>query len=609
MSNTVKDFMNFKEPLIRRLEFRADTLNDETRTVELSFSSEEPYERFFGTEILDHDPKSVRMDRLKNSGPLLFNHDADKHIGRVVEAGIKDGKGYAKIKFSKSTLGSEKMQDVEDGILKEVSVGYRIHEMQLEKTADDKEVYRVTDWEPLEISLVTIPADTKVGIGRAGENQFQATITKEKITMENQTTEKPPVVDVEKETRSAVEADRKRIAGIEKARAEATTRGYDVSPEIITKAIEDGHNGDWLTARAVEGSKPRQAADTAVLDGMQKQEKRSFSLCRVLNALQKEIQLDGFEAEVCSETAKRYGVTGARGLMVPFEALSQRSMLAGVYGSGGSTVPLEKGAMIEKLDPMPVVEMAGATVLRGLGGPVSFPRHTTAAIAEWVGEGVEVGKSTPGTDDVTLTPLGLAAYVEMSKQLALTSSIDIEAFVRSEILRRIYLAVDKAALTGSGTQGVPKGVFSLNTSTSGINTMSFGGAPGWDDITKFEGELEADDALRGSLRFITSASVKAKWKAASKDTGSGQFLADGNAANGYDILVTSQLAGTTYANRVVFGNWSDMMVGLFGAVELMVDQSAALQRRGLVGITGLTHADVAVRHAQSFCVSTDAGNQ
>ena len=414
---------------------------------------------------------------------------------------------------------------------------------------------------------------------------------------------------MEKETRSAVEADRKRIAGIEKARAEATTRGYDVSPEIITKAIEDGHNGDWLTARAVEGSKPRQAADTAVLDGMQKQEKRSFSLCRVLNALQKEIQLDGFEAEVCSETAKRYGVTGARGLMVPFEALSQRSMLAGVYGSGGSTVPLEKGAMIEKLDPMPVVEMAGATVLRGLGGPVSFPRHTTAATAEWVGEGVEVGKSTPGTDDVTLTPLGLAAYVELSKQLALTSSIDIEAFVRSEILRRIYLAVDKAALTGSGTQGVPKGVFSLSTSGSGINTMSFGGAPGWDDITKFEGELEDDDALRGSLRFITSAPVKAKWKATSKDTGSGQFLADGNTANGYDILVTSQLAGTTYANRVVFGNWSDMMVGLFGAVELMVDQSAALQRRGLVGITGLTHADVAVRHAQSFCVSTDAGNQ
>jgi HK97 family phage major capsid protein/HK97 family phage prohead protease len=605
MALVMEPNLNSGAKFMRRMECRAETLDQEERTVELSFSSEEPYERYFGTEILDHDVKSIRMDRIKNSGPLLFNHDPDKHIGRVVEAGVKDGKGYAKVKFSKGPLGSEKLQDVQDGILKEVSVGYRIHAMQQEKTSEGSEQYRVTDWEPLEISLVTIPADTKVGVGRSDENGEPLTKISNQKNMETETQK----IDVEKEKSLALEADRKRIAGIQGAADELRSKGYEVEGKQISEAIENGYNGDWLKARSVEAKKAvKMGADTEVLDKMQKETKRSFSLLRVLRSLQEETKLDGFEAEVCAETARTFGVTGAKGFMIPFEAFSSRSLLAGDYAAGGSFVPLEKGPLIEKLDPMPVVEMAGATVLRGISGPISFPRQTGAATAEWVAEAAQVNKSTPATDDVMLTPHGLSAYVEFSKQLALTSSIDVEAWVRSEILRRIYLAIDKAAIVGSGSSGVPKGVFSLSNG-SGLNTVSFGGAPTWAKVTEFEGALEDDDALRGSLAWITSSPVKAKWKATSKDSGSGQYLADGNSANGYDIYVTSQLAGTTFANHVLFGNFSDMLVGLFGAVELMSDQSAALQRRGLVGITGLTHADVAVRHAESFCVSTDTGNQ
>jgi hypothetical protein len=80
-------------------------------------------------------------------------------------------------------------------------------------------------------------------------------------------------------------------------------------------------------------------------------------------------------------------------------------------------------------------------------------------------------------------------------------------------------------------------------------------------------------------------------------------------ANGYPVYTTSLLKGTAFANRVVFGNFAQLLVGMYGAIELLIDQSAQLQRRGLIGITGLAHADVAIRQGKAFARSTDAGNQ
>lgn len=422
-----------------------------------------------------------------------------------------------------------------------------------------------------------------------------------------------PKLDKDQIRNDAIKAERERMVKIEKQIANVEARGYTVPADARQKATDEGWDEGRLAAYCLESMKPTdKGADQRVLGEMQKTEKKVFSLCRVLSLMVANRTIDGFESEVMAEHAKRNGHRAENGgVLIPLEVLrqSQRSMLAGDFGAGGSTVPVQMGEMIDKLDPQPVVQMAGARMLTGLSAPIAFPRHTTAAVAQWVAEAQEVNKSTPGTDDVTLSPHGLSAFIEVSRQLVLTSSIDIEAFVRSEILRRFFLAIDKAALVGPGTDGVPKGIFSLNTSTSGINTVAFGAAPSWAKITEFEGEVEDADGLTGSIAWITSAPVKAKWKATSKDSGSGQYLADGNEANGYPIYVTSQLAGTDFANRVAFGNWSDCVIGMFGSVELLTDQSSALHRKGLVGITGLTHADVIFRQPASFAVSTDAGNQ
>lgn len=144
--------------------------DDDARTVELSFSSEEPVARWEGLEILDHAPGSIRTERLQNGAPLLMDHNTRDQIG-VVES-VKfgsDRKGRAVVRFSRSTRADDIYRDVVDGIRVNVSVGYLIHETR--KEGEDS--YRVTDWEPYEISIVSVPADATVGVGRAADTTLR----------------------------------------------------------------------------------------------------------------------------------------------------------------------------------------------------------------------------------------------------------------------------------------------------------------------------------------------------------------------------------------------------------------------------------------------------
>lgn len=155
--------------------FEKNTINEEERTIDLSFSSEEPGERFFGFEILDHSPGSIRLKRLNDGGAVLFIHKQENHIGVIesgtahIDTGSRKGRGI--VRFGKGVLASEKFQDVKDGILRNVSVGYWVHKIVKEKEEEGIITYRVTDWEPLEISFVPVPIDPTVGVGRSAEEE------------------------------------------------------------------------------------------------------------------------------------------------------------------------------------------------------------------------------------------------------------------------------------------------------------------------------------------------------------------------------------------------------------------------------------------------------
>lgn len=149
-------------------------INKEKRTIDLSFSSELPVERWWGMEILDHSAGSCDLSRLQNSAPLLMDHDQRMQIGVVEKAGVSDKRGQATVRFSQSPKAQEIFQDVLDGIRGKVSVGYSINKLVMEtmdgdpEADDDSEAtYRATSWTPYEVSLVSIPADDTVGVGRS----------------------------------------------------------------------------------------------------------------------------------------------------------------------------------------------------------------------------------------------------------------------------------------------------------------------------------------------------------------------------------------------------------------------------------------------------------
>jgi HK97 family phage major capsid protein len=194
---------------------RADGDASDGRTIDLAFASDVPCEHFsyrlwdFIDVKLSMDKKAMRTERLTRGAALLADHDPTDQIGVVESFSVdtKDGKARAVVRFSKSVRGQEIYQDVLDGIRRNVSVGFSIHKLVLEEENEDgNDLYRADDWEPFELSIVSIPADISVGVGRSAE--FITNKQLELITMEtvNTTPETPVNSEPLVETREAAEA-------------------------------------------------------------------------------------------------------------------------------------------------------------------------------------------------------------------------------------------------------------------------------------------------------------------------------------------------------------------------------------------------------------------
>jgi len=145
-------------------------INIEERTVDVAFASEEPYRRWWGTEIIDLE--TMDLSRMNDGAAVLFNHNWNDHIGTVVPGSARiDSDGFARctLRFGKSALASEKFQDIQDGILSKISFGYMITKYLLVEETETEEIYRVST-EPYEVSPVVVPADATVGVGKALED-------------------------------------------------------------------------------------------------------------------------------------------------------------------------------------------------------------------------------------------------------------------------------------------------------------------------------------------------------------------------------------------------------------------------------------------------------
>lgn len=640
------------EKIARAAVFETRAIDQEKRTVELAFATEAPYERWYGYEILDCTAASVDLSRLIASGPLLMDHNTSDQIGVIESVRVDpDRICRAIVRFSQSVRGQEIFQDVVDGIRKNVSVGYMVNAAVLVGMMDDIETYRITSWCPYEISLVSCPADIQAGIGRASTKACKpkrddmtdctdpndpscesdtASEGEDCITVTSTTTvciptggtmteQTPQPVDVQAIENGVREAEKSRITEIrtlgEKA---AHMGGRDLALEMISAGRSVDDMKDALLERMPDMSK-RAMGDAPATIGMSSQEIRKYSLVRLLNALAHPKDIRAQEAAAfeldCARAAADIAVRAPRGALVPFDVLgAKRDLTVGTNSAGGYTVATDLLAQdfIELLRNAMVLPGLGARMLTGLVGNIAIPRLSGASTAYWVSESSAPTESQQTFDQVTMSPKTVGAFTDISRKLLLQSSLDIEAMVRQDLATVLGLAIQQAAINGSGTAPTPRGI--LNT--SGIGNASSAGADGtaptWAQIINLESLVAAANADVGTLAYLTNAKVRGKLKGTFTNATYGEQPVWGmdSTVNGYNAAVTNAVPSDltkgsgTALSAIIFGNFADLLIGMWGGLDLTVDPYSN-STSGTLRIVALQDVDVAVRHAASFAAATD----
>lgn len=638
--------------------------------IDIAFASELPYERWWGVEILDCSPGAARLARINDGGALLFNHDWDRHLGHHVAGSARmdaDRIGRAKVVVSWDEDDGRTIRKIEKGHITKTSVGYQIHRVieqttsksgepiarevpghvfqrvltrcqretpgdlaafrraldaqagQFDRADNASATYRVTDWEVLENSLVTVPADTSVGVGREAERQEAQQHTpepepaKEIRTMDNQT---PDINVAEIEQRGAEAANKRAAAIIE------TGEKYGLQ-SLAAEAVRSGMSVADFNGRAIEALSTRTKTSADI--GLTDKEAKRFSFIRAIAALsatgadaRKARDAAAFEIECSQAVAGKIG-REARGIFVPNE-VQHRDLVVGTPTAGGNVVSTDLLAQsfIDLLRNKMSVMRAGSQMLTGLNGNIALPRMTGAATAYWVTEGNAPTESQQAFDQVTMSPKTVGAFTDISRKLLLQSSIDVEGLVRSDLATVLGLEIDRVALNGSGTAPQPRGV--LNT--VGIGSVAggtAGAAPTWANIVSLWSAVAAANADYGTTGFVTNSKVVGKLMTTEKATGSGQFVCPGfpDAAGitnfgGARAVVSNQVPSNlvkggsgTVCSAIAFGNWADLIIGMWGTLDLMVDPYSQ-STSGTVRVVALQDVDVAVRHAESFAAMLDA---
>ena len=621
---------NKGESLVQTRELKAQIESDGNELF-MSFSSEEPVQRYFGQEVLSHDKGAADLSRLNNgTAPFLWNHNRDEVLGVVQNAEISDDRrGYATIKWSRNPNATEKRNDVEDGIISQVSFAYQINE--IEERGDQMVV---TSWKAMEISLVSVPADASVGVGRSLEKgdkieikmvadsppeEDAADLEQSREALTAQAPSSSPTLtsknmEQTKEAASkAVEAEQKRSQDIivaERSRANTVTamgEKYNC-PDLAHKLNQDGASVEdarhaintYREERLnnVEQTQIQKAPEV----GLDQKEIKRFSFTRALHALSNPTdrqaqEAAAFEREVSDATSKKYG-RPAGGILVPNEVLEQkRDLTVGSATAGGNLVATEllAGSFIEQLKNSMAIMAANPSMLTGLDGNISIPRQTSGSTAYWVGEGSSPTESNLAFDQVNMTPKTIGAFVDYSRRLLLQASVDVEQRIRNDIAQNIALELDRAAIYGTGSSNQPLGI----KDTTGIGTQTITTFGSFAEYIAMETDIAVANAEVANMFYIINSSARGALKSTEVASNTGKFVFENNQINGYNAIVTNQLQN----NDCLFGDFSKFTIGMWSGLDLTVDPYAGATS-GNVRVIALQDVDYAVTQPGAFCFGT-----
>lgn len=640
----------------KRTELTADQLRGQVRSavfersddqdssvIRFPVASDTPIQRWYGKEILSHKKGAMVMGERQKTLPLLFNHNRDKLIGVVEKLDQDEHRTYATVRFSTSEEGQKAKAMVDERVLVNCSFQYEIRdydEIRGENREDDQII--ATSWEIFEVSLVTIPADSNVGVYR----DFETNLKEKKMAIRDQENSENTVKDTEQQVkenvREAAIAEARRaqtelenVRQSERQRIEniySLCRQFNIDDSERENMIRSNESIENIRSHVLDllgrrSASPVGAASRGVSDdmGLTAAERNNFSLVRALNAaLTGDWSKAGFEREVSQTLAKRSG-RETTGFFMPSDITMQRDTtpgyMVGQATQGGNLVATElrTGSFIDLLRAKAMVTRMGATVISGLVGNVEIPRQTGASTTYWLAENTDPTDSNATFDKVPLKPKTIGALSSVSRNLLLQSSMNVEAFVRNELAVSLALGIDLAALCGTGTNNQPTGIANV----SGICTVeggTNGGSLTFDKLIDMETQVATANADVTNMYYLCNAATIGFLKKIKNTTGDyiwkpiTEAVRNGfpGEVNGYAVGRSNQVRsglekGTSKnCHEIYFGNWADLLIGEWGFLEIDVNRYGDQWKSGGVEIRALQTIDIAVRHPKSFCLFSDA---
>ncbi|EEQ3061300.1 major capsid protein [Escherichia coli] len=611
-----------------------------TQPYQRQFWDEQNQEMVVLDEILVHTPEAVDLSRLNNNAPLLFNHNFDNHIGVVCDARIDaDNVGRALVKFSKhGTLANDIRNKVIEGTMEKISVGYDIKEYHIDYT---KGQLIVTKWAPFEISFVTVPADDSVGLNRSlntitvnlgakrdmtkeqieeiKEEQESAQVeetpveenkepkveeTQERQVEENKEDENledgkdakhPESVDDDSSTvreEEEVKEEREAAPVEEEKTEEVAERSEEDEEEIRAIARELNIDDEELKrALAIKDMTP-EAFRTKALNNITNAQRnneqikdskmeKTFDLNNVIRSLVDGAALGANEAEYSAMAAGAAMQRGraARGGSVFVPAAALRAASEGNTKATLTAVTDEKlltESYVEMLLPQSVLGRLGVTVLSGLNSPIAVPKMTASSVEAFgfVDENGSAPESKASFENVKMAPKTFAGGNPISRQ-SLKTVPNIATLITDHINKAVRIKLEQLILSDKDNTRGPKGLVKQLVDGGRVEKKA---AFSYKDFLKEIAKLTDAGVPAQAIKFAMSGATAAELESTLKDNGVSGYIIENGKLAGYDVVTS----GVIPADHIVLGDFSGIMIGEWGGLELDMDDTTYRAQSAIV---------------------------
>lgn len=390
-------------------------------------------------------------------------------------------------------------------------------------------------------------------------------------------------------------------------------RTHKIDDDTRDRWIDEGVTSEEAAQKVLEVIAERSrrgVKDNPANLGLSPTEVQRYSLTRAIKACVEKSwpKVAPYEAEVSKAVAQRLGrsAAGEHNFFVPLDVqwanAGQRDLIVGTSTMGGYLVGTNVMSFIDLLRNRSVVMRMGATTLPGLQGSVSVPKQVTSATGYWFAS--EAGTATESNitfGQMTLIPKTVGGYVEISRQLLLQSTPNVEGIVNADLARVIGLALDSAALTGPGTAGQPTGI----SATSGVGTAnpSTGTNIGYADMIRFQTTVAGSNAMMPGFGYVTTPTIAGILMGKPRFTNSDTPIWGGNILDG-SLVGAPAMSSLQVSSATMFGgDFSQVVIGEWGVLEIEANPYAQFQA-GIVGVRALYTCDVGVRYGAAFAIGT-----